>query len=164
MKNSSWKDYAEIAGVAAIVASLMFVGLQMRQDREIALVSTNATILESFVQINSDINQHAEIWNTGLAGDELSGADAIIFRNLAASLRRHAVISSTIGPRLGGNRPRLTTFQFADLVRQNPGLEREMSRESVRVRALIAASSMPLEAGAWTDRLHEAIERLNRLD
>ena len=34
---SNWKDTAEVVGIAAIVASLVFVGLEMRQSREIAL-------------------------------------------------------------------------------------------------------------------------------
>ena len=37
MKSSSWKETAELIGIAAIVGSLIFVGLQMKQDREIAL-------------------------------------------------------------------------------------------------------------------------------
>ena len=37
MKNANWKDVAELIGIAAIVASLIFVGLQMRQSQEIAM-------------------------------------------------------------------------------------------------------------------------------
>ena len=33
MKSTNWKDIAELIGIAAIVASLVFVGLQMRQER-----------------------------------------------------------------------------------------------------------------------------------
>ena len=36
---ASWKDKAEIIGIAAIVASLIFVGLQLKQSHEIALAS-----------------------------------------------------------------------------------------------------------------------------
>lgn len=36
MTKLSWKDYAELIGIAAIVASLIFVGLQMQQSQEIA--------------------------------------------------------------------------------------------------------------------------------
>ena len=39
MKTTNWKDIAEVIGIAAIVASLIFVGLQMRQSHEIALVT-----------------------------------------------------------------------------------------------------------------------------
>ena len=37
MKNTSWKDIAELIGIAAIVASLVFIGLQMKQSQDIAL-------------------------------------------------------------------------------------------------------------------------------
>ena len=37
MKKSDWKDVAELIGIAAIVASLIFVGLQMKQADTIAM-------------------------------------------------------------------------------------------------------------------------------
>jgi hypothetical protein len=36
MKKSDWKETAELIGIAAIVASLIFVGLEMRQTQVIA--------------------------------------------------------------------------------------------------------------------------------
>ena len=39
MKNTDWKDIAELVGIAAIVASLVFVGLQMRQAQKIAVAA-----------------------------------------------------------------------------------------------------------------------------
>ena len=37
MKPTDWKDIAELVGIAAIVGSLIFVGLQMKQSQEIAI-------------------------------------------------------------------------------------------------------------------------------
>jgi hypothetical protein len=39
IKKSDWKDIAELIGIAAIVASLLFVGLQMKQSQEIAIAA-----------------------------------------------------------------------------------------------------------------------------
>ena len=39
LKSTNWKTYAELVGLAAIVASLVFVGLELRQSRQIALVA-----------------------------------------------------------------------------------------------------------------------------
>lgn len=36
MKFKEWNEIAELIGIAAIVASLVFVGLQMRQDHDLA--------------------------------------------------------------------------------------------------------------------------------
>jgi hypothetical protein len=37
LNTTNWKDVAELIGIAAIVASLIFVGLQMKQSHEIAI-------------------------------------------------------------------------------------------------------------------------------
>jgi hypothetical protein len=37
MKSADWKDIAELIGIGAIVASLIFVGMQMKQSQEIAV-------------------------------------------------------------------------------------------------------------------------------
>ncbi len=37
MKTSDWKSVAEIIGIGAIVASLVFVGMQIKQSQEIAI-------------------------------------------------------------------------------------------------------------------------------
>lgn len=39
MQIANWKDIAEVLGISAIVASLIFVGLQMKQSQEIAIAS-----------------------------------------------------------------------------------------------------------------------------
>ena len=49
MKTSNWKDTLELIGIAAIVASLMFVGLQLRQDQRIAEAQIYA---ESNINLN----------------------------------------------------------------------------------------------------------------
>jgi hypothetical protein len=39
MKFADWKDIAELVGIVTIVASLLFVGLQLKQSHEIALAT-----------------------------------------------------------------------------------------------------------------------------
>jgi len=39
LKGTNWKDNAELVGVAAIVASLIFVGLQLKQSQDIAIAA-----------------------------------------------------------------------------------------------------------------------------
>jgi hypothetical protein len=39
MKIADWKELAELIGIVAIVASLLFVGLQLKQGHEIALAT-----------------------------------------------------------------------------------------------------------------------------
>ena len=39
MRTTNWKDIAELMGITAIVASLLFVGLQLKQSQEIAIAT-----------------------------------------------------------------------------------------------------------------------------
>ena len=50
MINSNWKDIAEVVGITAIVASLIFVGLQMKQSHEIALSAAYQSRTEVLVE------------------------------------------------------------------------------------------------------------------
>ena len=81
-----WKDMVEAVGIIAIVASLYFVGQQIQQSQTIAGNETSMQSLESTIAANSEINQHAEVWVRGLAGEELSGVDAMIFENLLVNI------------------------------------------------------------------------------
>ena len=47
MTTANWKTSAELIGMATIVASLIFVGLQLRQEQAIAIVDTYGSIVES---------------------------------------------------------------------------------------------------------------------
>ena len=47
MNKTDWKGTAELIGIAAIVASLIFVGMQLRQEQAIAIVDTYGSIVES---------------------------------------------------------------------------------------------------------------------
>lgn len=51
MKSTNWKDIAELIGITAIVASLVFVGLQMKQSQEIALSVANQTRTDATINM-----------------------------------------------------------------------------------------------------------------
>ena len=61
MKIVNWKDIAELIGIAAIVASLVFVGLQMKQSDKIALSEIYQARTTAVVE-----------WNTSLASNPLA--------------------------------------------------------------------------------------------
>ena len=60
MNRENWKDGAEIIGVLAIVLSLIFVGLQIKQSREIALAAQYQARSDTWIgalsaQLQSDV-------------------------------------------------------------------------------------------------------------
>ena len=59
MNKTDWKDVAELIGIAAIVASLVFVGLQLRQEQVIARTELASVSAEIKNQINYKISEPA---------------------------------------------------------------------------------------------------------
>ena len=50
MKQTNWKDFAELLGIAAIFGSLVFVGLELRKSQQIAIAGQYQQRAESFVE------------------------------------------------------------------------------------------------------------------
>jgi hypothetical protein len=57
MKNTNWKDIAELVAIAAVVASLVFVGMQMRQDRLLARAALGAGSFESLASLRLEMTE-----------------------------------------------------------------------------------------------------------
>ncbi len=85
MPSRNWRDIAELFGIGAIVASLIFVGLQLQQSQEIAVGTqyqerANAAIENYMSQIQSD----QALRNRGqrLTSAASSGSYPIVIKNL----------------------------------------------------------------------------------
>ncbi len=85
MPSRNWKDIAELIGIGAIVASLIFVGLQMQQSQDIAIGAqyqerANAAVENYMSQIQSD--QALRNWGQRLIAVASSGSYPIVIKNL----------------------------------------------------------------------------------
>jgi len=88
MTKSSWRETAELVGIAAIVASLIFVGLELRQTHRAAENDINFSIFSSFLEMRSVENEYADIWVRGNGGEALDPAEMSIYTNLVRN--RHS--------------------------------------------------------------------------
>ncbi len=86
MKSVSWKDIAELLGMAAIVASLIFVGMQLRQERDIVRRESRTDFVASTVEIGRLFSDNRSVWLKGLSGDSLTEEDQVTFNAPTASL------------------------------------------------------------------------------
>jgi len=82
MQIGRWKDTVEIVGVFAIVASLIFVGLQLKQEDEIAQLEMFDRSLEQQREFADWITQHADLWQRGCSGEELSDSEQLVFAQI----------------------------------------------------------------------------------
>jgi hypothetical protein len=79
MTKIGWKDLIEGIGMSAIIASLLFVGLQLRQAQEIATAEGYLEILSIRNEIGNSIKAEVSVWNKGLSGVDLSRDEAVVF-------------------------------------------------------------------------------------
>jgi len=86
VKTTNWKDFAELIGITAIVASLIFVGLQMRQEQKIALAEARDSTLISRFELSEAIKDDVGIWLAGSSGQELSDDERAKFELLVHQL------------------------------------------------------------------------------
>ena len=78
MKSTSWKDIAELVGITAIVLSLLFVGLQLKQAQQLAVEDRVNYTNERQNAIRELIVSNADIWQKACIGEPLDPASRII--------------------------------------------------------------------------------------
>ena len=86
MKSTNWKTVAESVGITAIVVSLVFVGIQLRQDRDLTQVSTFGSMTESANALSDLVHNNSEVWVRGLKGEDLTDAEMAIFMSLVRAV------------------------------------------------------------------------------
>ena len=121
MTPNNWKDMAELIGIAAIVGSLIFVGLQMRQDREVAISQINQSTLDATVEIDAAIAEHAAVWEKAGNGEDLTTAEEIILGRLVNMWRLRAFFEQMSLDRIDAGESNGSVVRFAIVLYENPG-------------------------------------------
>ena len=144
MNNSNWKDIAELIGIAAIVASLIFVGLQMQQSQSIAMSDGNLTNAANKIERNTSILENSDIWVRGNAGQDLDQNDAVVFKYLVQNVVDTAFFEIVRLRRMGEDEiADSIVADFSAFLFKNPGARRiwsENEREIRKHRALLTDS------------------------
>ena len=85
MVSGKINDWLQIGGRFAVLGGLIFVGLQLNQDRQIAKIEVVAEAANRRMYWAELVGQSPEIWIKGLAGEPLSATEAAQFDALATS-------------------------------------------------------------------------------
>ena len=124
LKKADWKSTAELVGLAAIVASLIFVGLQMRQDQEIAEAQAYNDASAVLIELNQFIHKKKEVGEKGLDGAELSLADELTFHVLCRTIYLRQIASWERAKRLDAGNPDFYAQSYAYDIHVYPGMRR----------------------------------------
>jgi hypothetical protein len=69
-------------GIGAIVASLVFVGLQLRQESEIAVREGSSAFVATTVELARLFSDNEEVWRKGLRDDPLTESEQVTYNAL----------------------------------------------------------------------------------
>ena len=132
----NWKDIAEVIGITAIVASLVFVGMQMEQSQELAFADSALTMQSNAIEQGALQAEHVDVWVRGNAGEELTDPETEIYRILFTQRQNQAfynwVALSSIDTGFEGVGPQgLARFLY-----QNSGARAEWIRKTAESERL----------------------------
>jgi hypothetical protein len=83
MSKITWKELVEIVGIFAVVASLLFVGVQLRQDQDIAEAQIYADFDDTQIALTELVLDNHDLWIAGADGEDLSDSDQSKFAAIA---------------------------------------------------------------------------------
>ena len=125
MTKQDWKNLAELIGILAIVASLIFVGLQMKQAQEIAYSELDGALLSVQAETANLIASNSEIWVKGNAGGELTDQQAAVFLQLIGLINTRWFVEYRHAAQLGRTDVAETILHdWSAFLYQNPGARR----------------------------------------
>ena len=170
MQYRNWKDITEFVGIVAIVASLIFVGMQMRQDQVIAVSEALGESVNAESNARLGFSQYADIVVKSNNRGDLNDVELFVLRNLIAtevdrvfiqSQRAAALSQSNVSHEL-----RLSAFLHG-----NPGLRAEFEQYDDEIKMYVdplrSAGSLDITykvgSGAFRQRIRDNLARLDEL-
>ena len=160
MKPKSWKDLFDIVGIITIVASLLFVGMELRQSRAIAISEGNLSNAEIQVETNNAINGYSAVWFNGNMGETLSEQNAVIFSNLVKNKAIHAFMEYARLNQVGFEEAAESiNAQFSIFLFENPGARRVWLQQEGFFEEHF---EIPVAHRAWKNSVQANLVRLDR--
>lgn len=165
MEHRNIREIAEIIGIAAIVASLIFVGLQLRQSDQIARAEIQATFGMMSIETAALINDHSDVWIRGDAQEELSDADTAIFANLVIAVNDANYSNFWQTWQIDGEQSALEYLDdFSGFLHRHPGVRQVWrEREANLKRYRIALGSYDEDTLLYVDTILNNLDELDRI-
>lgn len=172
VKITDWKSIAELVGIAAIVASLVFVGIQLRQDRQFAQAEAMADMLENGLESRASINQFAYVLAKGNSGAELDQGDSIIIRNIVRNEQDRVLLHGLRERAIGGSTVDTPELWFAVFLYQNPAAREAWEQIAADMELLVDPLRSPESlqrtrqsgSAAFRERIRKHLAKLDEVD
>jgi len=161
-----WTTILEIVGIFSIVGSLIFVGLQMKQDREIS-AGENTLLVIAERQVWAELMaENGSIWIKGNSGADLTAEESLTYGTLAEVHELVYFSGWFRNQRVpGGNPPETFAYEWAERCSESPGLMqfwRDSSGRQARKYEQLGLEGEP--ANLWRQTVNAYIEELAQDD
>ena len=131
-----YNEIAELVGIVAIVASLVFVGLELRQSQKISLADIEASFAAASIEMASLVSDNSEIWAKGIAGKDLDESEAAAFESIVVALSDRTWSTQKQWRLLQGDEAAdAIIHRFAAFLHQRPGARRAWVAREERLSA-----------------------------
>ena len=161
--NTDWKSYAELLGMVAVVASLVFVGLELRQSQKIASAEMLANDWANLLEVTNAKIDNAEVWIKGNTSQKMSPVEEEIFGQLVIMESTHFFYAIEQFGLLGLEYEAASVAPLAAYFHENPQARRLWRSHEIRI-AKYRGMLDPNEKFTpdWIDRVESAIAAFER--
>jgi len=162
MNSEKLNDWLQLVGMATIVASLIFVGLQLRQSEHAAQSDLSQSSVARGIELSTLIAENSDVWLRACAGEELSTperliANSIYFRYLQDNFNSWVRSEST---EIGIMPPSFFTDAFAANIHRYSGFRQMASSWADWAERGVRDSDHP-QVGRYREEL---LSRLGELE
>ena len=159
MSKVDWKTAVEIVGISAIVVSLVFVGLQVRQDREIAVAQNMLSVVEAKKHWVEVMTPNSSIWLKANSEMALTPEEREIYWWMAHALEVQYFVDWFRAEQVpGANSADNFAYAFALVLDRNPGLL-DYWHQKLDEWALQTEYS-GVEVDGWSDSVNRALDHI----
>ena len=154
-------DWLQVLGLFGVLGGLIFVGLQLALDRNLANVASVDAATSNQQYWTELVNANADVWVRGLAGESLSPTESVRFNELA-SAREMRFFSDWVRSLRGvsGQPPERWVVEVGMEIHANPGFLKWWKEDREHLSHVRERIEMPNTR--WGVLVSQEIERLER--
>ena len=162
MDSAKLNDWMQVIGIFAVVLSLIFVGLQMRQEQEIAIVDTYGSVAEAQMNLSVLVGENMGVWKRGLEDEELTEDESGKFAGLVAAVWSHYQRYFIRWTRLGPGDPANVASEFAYALYVFPGLRKVFEANQIFTNSRNTARGAADRISPWTSSVVSYLEQYDK--
>lgn len=153
-------SYGEFVGAIAVVATLMYLAVQIRTARADADANSFNSTSNNLISVETTFLHEAKVWTKANEGKELTKAEEFAFNTLIEIRHNHSFFAYRRSMALKNGRESIHAINFAIFMLEFPiAYERWLNNEKIRIGRRAAIGWEPL-AGGFVDIVESTVSSL----